>query len=142
MKQNFATLFGLGYMPYSASIASLLAVGLYFLIELTFPPLYPHLAIILVTLAWAGATLFADKEFAITDPQEVVAMYVCLVIAGTLSVWVAALFVLFRVLDIWKPFPFDMIDKAGTWYSVLLDDLAIGIFLGVLYRILAIYLPL
>lgn len=42
----------------------------------------------------------------------------------------AAIFVLFRLLDIWKPWPIRPLERIGGGWGVLLDDLAAGAIAG------------
>lgn len=44
--------------------------------------------------------------------------------------WIAA-FVLFRLFDIWKPWIIGKIDRAGTPFSVMLDDVVAGVFAAI-----------
>ena len=44
-------------------------------------------------------------------------------------------FILFRILDISKPFPISYLDKSKTVNSVLMDDLVAGLIVGIIFYI-------
>jgi len=48
----------------------------------------------------------------------------------------AAGFLLFRIFDIWKPFPVRLFEKIGGSAGVMLDDVAAGILANVILRII------
>ena len=52
-------------------------------------------------------------------------------------------FILFRILDILKPFPIRILDKRlPGGLGIVADDVVAGIFANVLIRILAVYLDI
>lgn len=141
---NALTLFGLGYLRYSASLASLIAILVYVAIRSTFEGYWQPYVALLVVAVIASALSSAQTSYVKDDPKEAVideflAMLACVCIAGTLNVlMLLLLFVVFRVLDILKPFPFNWIDKnAHGPFGYLVDDLAICVPLGVLVLLLA-----
>lgn len=83
--------------------------------------------------------LSKNPDFSSSDPKEVVVdeflgMLLCLIIVDSTDILINfLLFVIFRLLDIFKPFPFNWIDKKVTGkYALLIDDLAIGLTEGLL----------
>ena len=53
--------------------------------------------------------------------------------------WVVIGFVLFRIFDIWKPWPIRVIDKqVAGGLGIMLDDVLAGIFAGVTLQIIAL----
>jgi phosphatidylglycerophosphatase A len=70
-----------------------------------------------------------DRSWIVID--EVIGMALTLFPLFSLHLWrwwsVAAAFVIFRVLDIWKPLVIRRIDQWNTPASVLLDDIVAGI---------------
>ncbi|HEY9150823.1 MAG TPA: phosphatidylglycerophosphatase A, partial [Gammaproteobacteria bacterium] len=47
--------------------------------------------------------------------------------------WVLAAFLLFRLLDIWKPWPIRWVDRrVGGGFGIMLDDVLAGLGAGVL----------
>lgn len=139
MKNNITTLFGLGKTPFSATTASAIGAGMYWLFFNYYPQIiyFAFVAVFIISLM----ELAANKTIASGDPKEVVVdewlgMYIALIIAHTGS-WmsIGILFVAFRVLDIFKPYPFSVLDKKlKSWWGLIIDDVVIGIVIGVVFR--------
>ena len=56
--------------------------------------------------------------------------------------WIIIGFVLFRIFDIWKPWPIRVIDKqVAGGLGIMLDDVLAGIFAGITLQIIALNLP-
>jgi len=141
MKDNITTLFGLGKTPYSATTASAIGAGMYWVFFNHYPQIlyFVFVAVFIISLI----ELAAHKTSAAADPREVVVdewlgMFAALLIAHTGSLLsIGILFVVFRVLDIFKPFPFNILDKKlKSWWGLLVDDVVIGIVIGILFRVI------
>jgi len=52
-------------------------------------------------------------------------------------------FLIFRIMDVWKPFPIRMIDRnlSGGW-GIVFDDVLAGVYSGVLLWVLMHYMPM
>ena len=89
-----------------------------------------------LVIAWAAiplvlrATGLRDPSFVVLD--EVAGMLAALVWVSPRPVPVLLAFVLFRLLDILKPFPIDRLERIPGAWGVLLDDLAAGLLAGFL----------
>jgi phosphatidylglycerophosphatase A len=87
-----------------------------------------------------------EKEYG-HDPgcvviDEVVGMQVALVWAGGVSVLgVAAVFFLFRVFDIAKPFPAHRSQRLPGGWGIVIDDLIAGVYTRIAIIILAYFFP-
>jgi phosphatidylglycerophosphatase A len=44
--------------------------------------------------------------------------------------WVLAAWFLFRVMDVWKPFPIDRLQALPSGFGIVTDDLLAGLFAG------------
>ena len=44
-------------------------------------------------------------------------------------------FLLFRLFDIWKPFPIRRIERFPKGWGIMLDDIAAGLYAGILINI-------
>lgn len=135
-----ATWFGAGRLkPGSGTIGSLAAIPFGYLITVSTG--YLGLALAAALLFWVG-TLSAnyygeksgekDNQAIVVD--EVIGMWIAAIPAeNNLFLWLIA-FVLFRIMDIYKPWPASFFDnRAGNGMDVLLDDVIAGFyaFLGV-----------
>ena len=140
-KQLVLTLFGLGSLPFSATLASAIAAVVYLLagkldVENSF---YLNADIFFLILVAALAEFYYTQVEA--DPKEIVAdeflgMFLCLLIARETGwIVVSLLFVAFRILDIFKFPPFTWIERMKSPYAILWDDLAIGVCIGLVYTL-------
>ncbi len=126
----FSLGFGSGLSPAAPGTAgSLLAIPL-FLVLAYFLPLWPLLAV--VVLGFVVGIWFCDltgKALGVSDHggivwDEIVAMWLILAFTPPTWLWFGIAFLLFRLFDIWKPFPIRYLDqhvKGG--FGVMLDDL-------------------
>ena len=125
-----ATVGGAGYSPVASgtvgSFVTLIALWL-----IPFSPLALVLALVAVTLAgiWAGSRV--ERALDAKDPGIIVIDEVAGMLASvlflprTMPVLVTA-FLLFRLFDIWKPFPARQLQELHGGVGVMLDDLIAG----------------
>ena len=132
-----ATWFGVGLMRHAPGTWGTLAALPVALVAVTLAgPIF--LALVAITVAvvgiWAAERLAnqIDKEvhhdLPIVVVDEVAGMLIALIPAGFSPVLWAVAFVLFRILDIWKPWPIRPIDrhvKGGL--GIMVDDIAAGV---------------
>jgi phosphatidylglycerophosphatase A len=125
-----ATFFGLGYFPVArGTLASLAAAVLYKLLLGDLPwPVYAGLVLALFLISVPAATS-AARALGQKDPRAVVVDEVC----GQLALYtcvpatlinVLAGFVLFRIFDIFKPFPIRRVERLPGGWGIMVDDLA------------------
>jgi phosphatidylglycerophosphatase A len=140
-----ATWFGCGYFPRGPGTAgSLGALAAAWLLagRLGLPPVYLAAASALLLLPSVWASQRACEIWQSKDPQRVVVDEVLgqwLVLAAApgwgWTSWSAA-FVLFRLFDIWKPFPVRAAEKLPGGWGVVADDLAAGFYGAVVLSLL------
>jgi phosphatidylglycerophosphatase A len=121
--------------------ASLAALPCGWLIDLAFgaPGVFVAAAVAFVVGCWAAARVaetsgIFDPGFVVID--EIAAQL--LILAATPLDWrfYLAAFLLFRLFDIWKPFPVNWLDrtiKGGS--GIMLDDIAAAIYVLILIAI-------
>jgi phosphatidylglycerophosphatase A len=140
-----ATVGGVGYAPVaSGTMGSLVAMPLLpalGALRARSPGTYVAVLVALVALAvWAAGR--AEEILGGHDHGTIVIDEVAgLVVAGALlpGTWGAAVvaFVLFRLFDVLKPFPSDVIDgRVPGGLGVVGDDLVAGVYAGVVGRLL------
>ncbi len=138
---TLATWFGCGYFPWGpgtvGSLAGLaIAVAVQTQLGGTRQFLIGITLILLMPSVWAAsrAAIVSQKE----DPglvvvDEVLGQWVTLMGATAYNpVSFVAAFVLFRVLDIWKPGPIRRLEKLPSGYGIMADDLAAGVVGGLI----------
>ena len=132
-----ATWFGCGYLPKAPGTAgSLAALAMAWLLN-RYTGLqwgsFAFLAMLLLPFAvWAAH--IAAQFTGLKDPQivvvdEVVGQWIALAGAFTLNwkSWLAA-FVLFRLFDVWKPFPVRRLERLPGGVGIVADDAMAGVY--------------
>src|SRR5262249_41593984 len=125
-----ASLAGAGYSPVApgtvGSFATLLAL---WFIPFTPMALFGTLVVVTVLGIWAGSRverLLGAKDPGVIVIDEVAGMLLSVfLLPRTLPVLLTA-FVLFRVLDVWKPFPAHQSQALPGGFGVMVDDLVAG----------------
>jgi phosphatidylglycerophosphatase A len=138
-----ATLFGIGRFPFApGTLASAVAVLLAWLIAglagQNWLPIAATLAVIAGTLAshlYVRATGLKDPGACVID--ELAGQWVACCFAAHAVLSYAACFLLFRAFDILKPWPISALESLPEGYGVMADDLAAGIFTGIIILLLA-----
>lgn len=134
-----ATLFYIGFSPFfPGTLASLVALALVFIIP-SRVSLYSltALGILLVSL-WATQVYATEKNE--EDPQEIVVDELVGILVTFFSVprsipAVFAGFVLFRIFDIFKPFPVRQIERWPKPWGIIGDDVMAGVYANLALRL-------
>jgi phosphatidylglycerophosphatase A len=131
-----ASVFGAGYAPVaSGTVGSFVTVVAIWLLPLT--PLRIAIALVVVTLIgiWSGSRverLLGKKDPGVIVIDEVAGMLLSVILLPrTIPVLVTA-FLLFRLFDIWKPFPARESQVLTGGLGVMVDDLIAGFYALVL----------
>ena len=141
----FATLFGVGLLPFAPGTwGSLFGLILFFYtnIYLSINVQFFYLLLLVIILFAILVCYFATKELSDKEKDQK-----SIVIDELAGVWIAFIpvsgivmmqdfltysvlaFVLFRVFDIWKPYPIGFIDKKiKNHIGIVLDDLVAGLY--------------
>lgn len=126
--------FGSGAMPIApGTFGTLIAVPFYLAIATFSLPVYITL-VVLITLGSMWLCERVSREINVHDHQgmcldEIVGYLVTMIGAPYGFFWMALGFLLFRVFDIWKPWPIDYIDqKVSGGFGMILDDVLAGIY--------------
>ena len=133
-----ATFFGCGYSPIAPGTAgSLAAIAIAIAIHNRAAFLILA-ALLLIPAIWSASVV--ARETNKPDPQivvgdEVIGQWITLAGAATFNwkTWLAA-FVLFRLLDMWKPAPARQLESLPGGWGIVADDVMAG-----LYGALAIF---
>ena len=139
---------GLGYLPVAPGTWG--SAGGLLIWWLTLP-MGRGLQVLLLILAAVPAALACgacargagqnDPSFVVLD--EVLGMYLALLLLSPSLLWVATAFVLFRLLDIFKPWPVSVMEKRFTGgAAILLDDLLAGAITGMILITLQILITI
>jgi phosphatidylglycerophosphatase A len=134
--------FGVGYTPYAPGTAgSLLGIGCFFLTRDFSYPVQTGLFLFFFLLG-IGIAERAEKTSRQIDPgfiiiDEVAGMWISLLFLWKIT-WpvIIAGFILFRLFDILKFFPISIFESFHGGTGIMLDDLAAGMLVNFLLRIL------
>jgi phosphatidylglycerophosphatase A len=131
-----ASAFGAGYSPVaSGTVGSFVTVVAIWLLPLT--PLRIAITLVVVVLVgiWAGSRverLLGKKDPGVIVIDEVAGMLLSVILLPrTIPVLITA-FLLFRLFDIWKPFPARESQALTGGMGVMVDDLIAGVYALVL----------
>lgn len=131
-----ASAFGAGYSPVaSGTVGSFVTVVAIWLLPLT--PLRIAVALVIVVLVgiWAGSRVervLGKKDPGVIVVDEVAGMLLSVILLPrTIPVLITA-FLLFRLFDIWKPFPARESQALTGGMGVMVDDLIAGVYALVL----------
>lgn len=135
---------GTGLFPVApATVASLVAVVVYWALPIggSSPAFLVLVAASVLIGPWVCGSLTTSED---PDPKravwdEVAGVWLtCLFLPKTLP-WLAAAFLLFRVLDILKPWPIRQYERLPGGYGIMADDVAAGVLgaalLNLVYRL-------
>ena len=132
---------GSGLSPFApGTFGTLVAVPLYLLLA-QLPP-WAYAAAVLAAFAF-GVWLCASvsRDLRVHDPggivwDEFVGYWITMILVPLTWYWMLAGFVLFRLFDIWKPFPISYLDKkVEGGFGIMLDDAVAGLYAAICLQI-------
>ena len=139
--------FGSGLSPKApGTMGTLAAIPLYLLLAKL--PLMGYALVVLVSfivgcwLCGEAAKRLGVHDFGGIVWDEFVGYWITMFAAPAGWLWVAVGFVLFRVFDIWKPWPIRIADQqVHGGLGIMLDDVLAGIYAGLALQALAYFVP-
>ncbi|MBI5374481.1 MAG: phosphatidylglycerophosphatase A [Candidatus Schekmanbacteria bacterium] len=142
----FSTACYLGYSPIVPGTAgSLGGLIIYYFIERFSPEGLSNYSvaasIVFITIAGIFAASYSEKYFGTKDSSEIVidevaGMLISLFLIPFKWKYMIAAFVIFRIMDIIKPFPGRRMEKLSGGTGVMLDDVVAGIYSNIIMQIL------
>ena len=139
-----ATGFGVGFAPKAPGTFGSLAALIPWWLWLRHLPMMEYAIVLALALAigiWAGGWVIA--KIRVEDPgivvwDEVIGQWLALFAAPAGWLWMAGGFVLFRLFDIWKPWPVSWADrKLHGGFGAMFDDVLAGAYALVVLQLLA-----
>ncbi len=137
--------FGSGAMPRAPGTWGTLAALPFVLLWQQLPPWGYEIVLVLSTLLGIWLCHKTAADLGVHDHggivwDEFVGLWIALWLAPTGWLWLLAGFLLFRLFDIWKPWPIRWIDHhVGGGLGIMLDDIIAG-FMALAVLLLAEYL--
>jgi len=142
-----ATVAYCGYFPIApGTIGSAAGLVVYLLVWWTRSPIVEVALIAGIFLAGTWAATHAERYFGAIDPGQVVideVLGMLVTLAFIRAGWSAALagFVLFRIMDIVKPYPANRLEKYHGGFGIMADDAMAGVYANLCLRILIWLVP-
>ena len=141
-----ATVGGIGYLPVAPGTwASLFSLPCAWFIVQQTGPLGIGIAILVALCAGIWASGYLERTTGNKDPGHIVIVEVAgqwlavAVIEPNLILYGAG-FVLFRLADIFKPWPVSWAERLPGGYGVMMDDILAGLYAGIGVYLLAMWL--
>lgn len=128
-----ATGLGAGYMPKApGTFGSLVGLTLVYVLR-PLPFFYYFIFVVAFSLASIWISGRAEKLFGEKDAQQIVideiaGILVTFILVPFIPITVVAGFLLFRLFDIWKPYPISRMQEWEGGLGIVVDDLAAGLY--------------
>lgn len=135
-----------GPFPVAPGTAGTLAGVLICLASSPLPWLFRLFFVVAISAVSIYVAGEAEKLYGNTDDQRIVIDEIAGYQVAMLPVAVTGLhlllaFLLFRIFDIWKPFPLKHFQKFPGGWGVVVDDLGAGVYAGILMLIFVFLTP-
>ena len=139
----FAT-WGVGYIPLApGTFGSAVGIGVFLLLQ-SWP--MQLAAIVVITFAGIWAATRTEQILGLKDPGKVVVDEVAgqmiallpLSIFGLGKIWIIVSFILFRVFDIFKPYPARRFEALRSGLGIMADDLVAGFYAALIVMVIMV----
>jgi phosphatidylglycerophosphatase A len=138
MKNNLAnwisTVLKIGYLPIAPGTwGSLAAIAVWFIIIESISTITFIAVIVIIFIFGVYTSSVTERYLEKKDPSiividEWVGQWIALLFLQKSLLWGLVAFALFRLFDIWKPFPIKTIDKILGGWGIMLDDVVAGVY--------------
>jgi len=135
--------FGSGLAPFApGTFGTLMAIPLYLLMQPLSLPLYLLLTtVVCVVGIWIcgrSSDLLGVHDHSGIVWDEFAGYFVTMIAAPEGWIWVVIGFALFRLFDIWKPWPISVLDKkVHGGLGIMIDDILAGVFSLIILQFIA-----
>jgi phosphatidylglycerophosphatase A len=106
-----------------------------------------HWAVLVMTVLLSVPSATAMERRYGEDPScvvidEVVGIQIALLGTAPTLTGVAAAFVLFRIFDVWKPYPIDTLQSLPGGWGIVADDAVAGLYTRIVLMIASAFTPM
>lgn len=128
------------------TFGTLVAIPLYWFMQPLSVFYYASLTILLFVLG-IGLCGYAARQLGVHDHpgivwDEIVGYLITMFMAPAGLVWIIIGFILFRLFDIWKPWPIAWLDiKVSGGFGIMIDDVLAGVYAAGLLQLVVFLLP-
>jgi len=142
-----ATGLGAGYSPVSpGTLGTLIAIPIYYFISDIPFPLYEITLIgfffLAVWVAEKAESVSRKKDDQKIVIDEMMGFLITMLWIPKTPLFIVAGFILFRMFDIFKPFPIRRFEKVKGGFGVVLDDVGAGIYSNIILQIISSFFTL
>jgi phosphatidylglycerophosphatase A len=134
-----ATFFGIGFLPVApGTFGSLAGATIYYLLwrhEIVFYAALFLLIIIGFSVSGRAEVLFGKKDPKCVVIDEVAGVMIAFILVPFTWFNIAMVFLLFRFMDIVKPYPIRKLERMPGSAGIMLDDILAGIYANLLFQI-------
>jgi len=138
-----ATGFGSGYAPLIPGTAgSFIALMIFILVPLNNVSWLIICLIVFFTGVWAAQIVEKEhgKDPGLVVIDEFVGQWISLLFLPRIFLVFIAAFIIFRILDILKPFPANDSQKLAHGWGIMIDDVIAGIYTNLIIQLLLFFL--
>jgi len=134
-----STFFGVGFLPKApGTFGSLVGVIIYYFLHRQEYIFYA--ALFLLIMAGFAVSAKAEAVFGKKDPgcvviDEIVGMMIALILVPLTWINVIIVFILFRFMDVFKPYPIRKIEQMHGGSGIMLDDIVAGLYANIVFQI-------
>lgn len=138
--------FGSGLAPFApGTFGTLAAIPLYLLMSTQSLTIYLLITLVVsivgIWICDKSSNLLGVHDHSGIVWDEFAGYFVTMIAAPTGWIWVIIGFALFRLFDIWKPWPISVLDKqVHGGLGIMVDDILAGVFAAICLQILAYFL--
>lgn len=139
--------FGSGLSPFApGTFGTIMAIPLYILMmQLSLIPYLIVVAIVCVTGVWIcdkSSKLLGVHDHGGIVWDEFAGFFITMIAAPAGWFWILIGFALFRLFDIWKPWPISLLDKkVEGGLGIMVDDIVAGIYALICVQVLYAFFP-
>ncbi len=130
----FSTVLKIGYLPLAPGTwGSLAALACWYLFLPSISSITFIVLIIIIFVLGIYTSSITESELDKKDPSvivvdEWVGQWIALMFLPKSFEWGIVAFALFRLFDIWKPYPINRLDDIKGGFGIMLDDVLAGIY--------------
>ncbi len=134
-----ATCLGTGFIPIApGTMGSIVALAVFWFLPVHFGLQMGLIIVFFFLGVWSSGQVEKEKgnDPGLVNIDEVVGQWITLLMVG--HHWLLYLigFGLFRLFDIWKPFPIDRTQKIRGGWGIMVDDVLAGIYALIVIKII------
>lgn len=142
-----STFFGLGYFPLAPGTWGTLGAFLLWFLFLRHMGLISYIILVSIFSVIgiyvsdiAEKNIFKEHDSPHIVVDEAAGFFISMIGVSTSLYWGLIGFVLFRLFDIWKPYPINKTQDLPGGYGIMVDDIVAGIYVAIILNAVGFFL--